>query len=693
MQEQILAALRRGANDEALALARIQVDTRPDAAQSYRLLAMALQARGERDAALAAVETAIGIAQEDPEAHFLRAVILGGTRDLDAARQALAQAIELDPNQFGAYILQAQLALGRRDLDEAARLATLAGRLEPEHPWVLAIEGMVALGRGQDAAALALLSKAGERAPDDPQVLLPLALAYIANGHHAFAEQALRKLVEDHGGALPWRALLAETLARQRRPAEGLEVLAPALADAAVPPALLRLAGELELAAGRADAALPWLRQALAALPHDTRAVVAAMTAWQRLGEQGDARSTLDALLVAAPQSGVLWQARLSLEDEDIDSARGLVARWSEAMPEAPAVLEARMRLAMRSGEEDSALALAHELAARVHDSGPAHSLIVEVLQRRDPDAAIAHVSDLLEQAGSDQAREVLSARLALLEDGAGRPAAALGRWEALAAQRAPSRLPLPPVSLPAHDTAAGPWPEWSARGDGSEALQTLFLWGPPGSCVENVASMLARVRGFRADRMTARAPDDVFQRFDSIPGLSSAQLDPEQAAQGWRTGLQTRGIDGVNVIEWLVWWDNALLRVLRPHVPAAGLLFVLRDPRDMLLQWVAFGSPMQFALPSVDEAAWWLERRLVQVLEASSLYRVAVLRIDGSESDGPALAGLLSRMMAMEIEAGGRPLSRAHFAPGHWRRYADVLAGPFARLAPVAKALGYPET
>src|SRR5690606_26278155 len=220
MQEQILAALRRGAPDEALALARAQLDAEPETARSHRLLAMALQAGGEREAALAAVETALGIDPEDPEAHFQRAVILGSARDLATAQQALARTIELDPNQFGAYILQAQFALGRRDLDEAARLATLATRLQPGHPWIQAIEGMVALGRGQDDEALALLSKAAERATDDPQVLLPLALAYIAKGHHAFAEQALRKLVDDHGGALPWRTLLAETLARQRRPAE-----------------------------------------------------------------------------------------------------------------------------------------------------------------------------------------------------------------------------------------------------------------------------------------------------------------------------------------------------------------------------------------------------------------------------------------------------------------------------------------
>ena len=93
-----------------------------------------------------------------------------------------------------------------------------------------------------------------------------------------------------------------------------------------------------------------------------------------------------------------------------------------------------------------------------------------------------------------------------------------------------------------------------------------------------------------------------------------------------------------------------------------------------------------------MHEAAWWLERKLVQILEASSLYRVAVLRIDGSESDGTALAGLLSQALGMELAADERPLSRAHFISGHWRRYADVLAEPFALLTPVAKALGYPE-
>src|SRR5690606_22261554 len=357
MQEQILAALRRGDADEALALARTLLEAEPGASRSHRLLAMVLQVRGERDAALAAVETALGIDPEDADAHFQRGVILGGARDMATAQAALNEAIRLDPNQFGAYILQAQFALGRGDLDEATRLATLANRLQPGHPWLGAVQGMAALGRGQADEALALLSQAAGQAPDDPQVLLPLALAYNAKGHHAFAEQALRKLVDGHGGALPWRLLLAETLARQGRAAEGLEALAPVLVDVeTVAPPVLRLAGELELAAGRPGEALPWLRRALATMPHDARALAAAMAAWQRLGDRGEARAALEELLAATPQSSALWRARLALEPDDATRAREVAARWGEAMPEAPEALEARMGVALQAGDEDAAL-------------------------------------------------------------------------------------------------------------------------------------------------------------------------------------------------------------------------------------------------------------------------------------------------------------------------------------------------
>ena len=107
------------------------------------------------------------------------------------------------------------------------------------------------------------------------------------------------------------------------------------------------------------------------------------------------------------------------------------------------------MDIALRTGEDDQALALANQLAAKVPGSSPAHSVIVQVLQRRDPEQAIAHVAGLLQEATGDASRDTLEAWLALLEDGAGHAAQAVARWESLGARRIPSMLPLPPASPP----------------------------------------------------------------------------------------------------------------------------------------------------------------------------------------------------------------------------------------------------
>src|SRR5690606_9119862 len=56
MQDQILDALRRGANDEALSVARTAVDAEPQSARAQQGLTMALSASGDRDAALQSID-------------------------------------------------------------------------------------------------------------------------------------------------------------------------------------------------------------------------------------------------------------------------------------------------------------------------------------------------------------------------------------------------------------------------------------------------------------------------------------------------------------------------------------------------------------------------------------------------------------------------------------------------------------
>ena len=76
MQERIFAALRRGANAEALSLARVSVAEAPHDAHAYALLAHAERANGDQVAAQHAIARAVLLAPQDPNLHFQRAGFL-----------------------------------------------------------------------------------------------------------------------------------------------------------------------------------------------------------------------------------------------------------------------------------------------------------------------------------------------------------------------------------------------------------------------------------------------------------------------------------------------------------------------------------------------------------------------------------------------------------------------------------------
>ncbi|GAA4857416.1 tetratricopeptide repeat protein [Luteimonas vadosa] len=689
-QDLILDALRRGAADEALAAATDAVAAEPGDAQAHRLLAMAQRAAHQPEAARASMEQAITLAPDDADLHFARAGLLLDARDLDAAQAALAQSVELDPNQFGAYILQAQLALGRGDLGEAERVARLAARIAPDHPWLAAVEGTIALRRGDADAALAILAKASEQAPDDAQVRYALGFAYLAKQHFAFAEQAFRGVLETTPDATNLHGLIADLLRRQGRYAEAADELAPLLADERqATPGLRRFAGELELMAGRHENALPLLRESLAAQPRDPRTIQALVEAWRRNGDDEQARNTLDAALATTPEVDPLWRARLAFETIGSDEAEDLLARWAAASPDSTALLEAQMAQHVARGRDDDADATAARLVERDPGHGMAESRLVESKLRRDPAAAVAHIQDLIDRSQNEDGKQLLRTWLALAHDRAGNVAEATALWAAINAEQAASRLELPEAIAPREE-----WPEpGPVPGD---ARPVAFLVGAPGSMVERVAAVLAGgVTSFRGDRFGQAAPDDAFQNFNTPSRLASGEIDPASVVDGWRAQLPSRGVDDGEVIDWLPFWDNALLVALRDQLPHALLMVALRDPRDMLLEWLAYGAPMSYRIESPVVAAQWLLVQLshIALLHEQDLIRHRLLRIDEQADDPPALARLLGEALNTTLpEPPAGAFGAQHFAPGRWRAYAEPLAEAFAILTPVARRLGYPE-
>ena len=687
MYESLIDALRRGAAAEALSAARDAVAANPQDATAHRLLGAALQLSGDRPAALASVETALTLAPDEANLHIERAALLLDARKLDDAEAALARAVGLDPNQFPAYIMQGQLALGRGDLDEAERVVKTAGRIAPSHPQVAAIEGMVTLRRGDADRALAILAQASQAAPEDPSVRNALGFAYIAKGHWAFAEQAFRKQLEAQPASQALRGLIADLVRRQGRPADAADEMAPLLLGDNVPPGLQRVAGELELEAGRNDRALPPLKAAFAAMPRDRRTLEALVEAWRRSNDRDDARTTLDAALAAHPQEDNLWRARLLFETFAGPESLAVVERWLEARPDHIPALQARAAIHDHAGETEEADAIAYQIVALQPGEAQAELRIVDRLLQSDPPAAVARVRGLLEKAQGDDAKRLLRHLLGRCLDVAGEAAEAAVTWAALHAEVVNQRLPLPPLT-----SAVGELPPMAPLPDPAPGV--LWLWGPPGSLVDRIALNFDYARGpIRVDRYGPQPPADPLQRYGTPQELLDGRLDGSFLASQWRAALPSRGINDGQVFDWLLWWDNALLHALRPHLPEVVVMFALRDPRDMLLEWLAYDAPQRFAFESPEVAARWLADSLAQVADVheGDLFPHRLLKLDDIAYDPPALAGAVGEALAMRL-APMPSLGIRHFAPGHWRAYAQPLAAAFAALTPVAVRLGYPE-
>ncbi len=690
MYDTILDALRRGAVADALAAAQALAAERPDDPQALRWLSTAQQQAGQAEAALESIDRAIALAPDNADLHLARAGVLVGSRRVDEAQTALAQATGLDPNQFTAYLIQAQLALGRGDLDEAERLNRLAGRVAPDHPQLAAVDGMVALRRGDADSALRILSAALRVAPDDVQLRYALGFAHMAQGHWAFAEQAFRGVVEKTPGSDSLRSLIADLIRRQGRPADAADELRPLVEGVANPaPGLHRYIGHLRLAAGQNEEALKSLRIALGGQPRDRDTLLAIIEAWRRLGAQDDARVSLDAALATAPDSHDLWLARLLFEAVGSAEARTVVERWVSAMPQHVPAHEAHMSVLDAAGEHEAAEAVAQRIVGMEPGRSSGEQRLVDALLQRDPEAAIARVRDLVERAPDAQDKLSLRGWLGFVQDRAGRHGDAVDTWSALAHELAPVRLPLWTPS-----GAKAPWPALAPMTEAAASQpRPILLWGAPGTVVESLAGVLGFVsERLRGDRYLPEPPRDPLQNYTTPARLLSGELSGEALVAEWRATLAQRSVDS-GVIDWLLWWDNALLRALRPHLPEALLLFAVRDPRDALLDWLAFGAPAPLALDGLDAAAQWLAALFEQVadLHEQDLFPSRLIRMDDIKDDAGAVAQALGQALGVQLPVP--PSSGARrFPAGHWRHYAQALAGPFAALAPVAVRLGYPE-
>ncbi|GAB3006895.1 hypothetical protein GCM10010960_20360 [Arenimonas maotaiensis] len=683
MSDSILSALRNGDAAQALALADALLAESPEQAETHYGRALALQTLGRGDEAQAAIDRAIELAPGREDFVLTRSMMRLSGNDPSETQAGLMDALAFNPNHLPAYIGLIHIALGQNNPAEAKRLLKLAERVDAEDADVLAAKGAIAQAEGAHDDAIAQFTRALERAPQNVLALGGLAFAYMHKQMPAFAEQALRRAIALAPDNVRLRRGLIDCLLRQERADEAEQALDELLAKAPADSASLGLRIRFRQARGDFDGALVDARALLAAAPDDLQALTHCVSLLVRTGAGDEARSLVAAALERDADSDALWQLSAGLEAGLSGDGGAVITRWLQRLPQSALAHEAAAVYHEAKGDLDAA-AIEADAALALRESLPL-AQFVKLRQevRTDPQAALTRIQRLAQVARTPEAERMVLAWTGLVLD-------RLGRFdEAADAFTRMSQHPIPgkslPIPYPAHAV-----PESDAEG--------RLLWAPPGVRIERVLNAVAPLLGRRllADRnQPSPARED---------GLGSVRFEPgsEGAASAatWKAGIQSLGLQPVDVVDWLPQWDAYTAAALA----GTELTAVVIDPRDALLNWLVFGSAQSYIfLPKPQRSAMWLAagyHALADTIEHGP-QKVHLVKADALDLDAASIAAELQAALALDavpdavalgtpvMALGGMP---NQFPTGHWRHYKDAFAEAFAVLTPAAVRLGYPK-
>ncbi len=701
MLQDVIDALRRRSPD-VLEMARAQVEQTPQDPEAHHALGLALRQAGDDESARASFDRATEMAPDNATYHFSLAGLSLAGGDLAQARKHLIATLALDPNHLAAYITLAHMALARNDLDDAERQLKMAERVNPEHPHVLLTHGQLHGARGDHDTAIKQFSAAAAIAPEDTLVLSTLADAYMQRGNLAFAEQAYRRALEGDPHQFVLRRGLAEALRRQSRLEDGGEIIEQLQRDRPNDIGVMQLAGELAVVNGHIDQALDLFRAVIALDPHHFPAIDGAMRLWVKYQGHAQAREFLDNLLQQNPDSVAAWDARYSLEAGNSADMFAQLQRWQAAMPEHPLPAE-RLALAQDArGDVAHAETLA-DIALGKNPYSVAASLVKARAElHRDPELAIARLRPFGGYPDPSLRRSVLG-WLGHAFDRGGQFDQAVHAWQLAQALNPQAADAMPAAGLPTA-TLESMARNASPAIDAVDPAAPVFLYGPPGSGVDRLAAIFREQteRPFLSDRFGAEPRADGFGDPAALPASADAFVEGGQRLIGqWRDRLAETGAADIAVIDWLRIWDARLGMTLRQNLPGARLIVALRDPRDLLLNWLAFGSPARLPFASPTAAAVHLQKALEQLAFTIEHDDLQVLRIDpiSLQNDPLQVTEDIARFIGLSVTPSPLPAQQRElasgnhptlFTDGHWRDYREVLAGPFAVLAPIAERLGF---
>jgi tetratricopeptide (TPR) repeat protein len=682
---------RQGRFDEAEQGYRTQLAKHPDDVGALHLLGVLRHQRGDAGEGARLLARAHKLAPNDANIELSLASLAFRDGDHEAARRGFERALRLDPNLAGAHAGVGQIALMRGDQALAEQHFRTALRAA-EEPHALAGLGALLLERGEHDAALRHLGRAADLAPRDAMIQTLLGRAFVLRGTPAFAEQAFTNALRLQPDQHQVRAWLAELLLTAQRPGEAEPHYRELLAEPGF--AVIAQVGlaDVARAQGRLDDAVAGYRAALALEPVQSMPVRVLAWVLARLGRGDEGIAAYDAYLVHAPDDHAVRTARADLlmlagrlPESEVE--------WRGLLERDPGDMQARSRLALLAeqlGQPDAAQAQAEIVLGAQPDDAEMRLIRIRALLRAGDDAAARVQLDALDQRSlSEDQTRLRWNYLGRLHDKAGEAGDAL-RCFSEAQRGTPAAMPTlaeprPELQAALAEAVGEPWPQ-----------APILLLGTPGSGVERVAALLADQPQLTVlrDRIGALMRNDDFNqpRFQHYCG-ELGDADREGLRERYLAPLRAANIPlDHTLVDWLPRWDAHLLALIRRAMPGTRLVIVERDPRDALMNWLAFGWATGFPCSEPGAAVEWLlraRRHLAfggELAEPRRLVVAADALLDDAQGHGGELARFLgvdalrpgAQLAAMAQGLGGLPV---RFAAGHWQAYRDVLAEPFARL------------
>ncbi len=687
---------RQGRLDEAEQGYRAHVAANPNDVEGLRLLGILCRDRGALTEAATLIERAHELAPEQPNLLLMLGAIHFQNGDLDRSRADYTRALVLDPNLGGAHTTLGHIAMAKGEPELAEQHFRTALRVGEDGAAYAGL-GTLLLDRGDVENAMKYLSHAADLSPNDAAIQFTLGRGFERRGMTAFAERAFLNALRLRPEFPHATHALAQLLINDKRPQDAepfmrrlLDVPAFALGGA------LGLA-DIDRAQGRLVEAVEGYKRAMEMAPGHDMAAQALLWCLGQLDRVDEALALANEQIERFPQLDH-WRVGRSV-------MFGNAQRFAEAAADQQVLHERDPKNPERSTqlavwrEWNRELDEAVRLAELTQTLAPGHPVTTFILARADlrkgdAAAATARLQGLATASMNEAQMRLQLNLLGRAADLAGDRGEAAQKFAA--AQRGlPGQLPeLAELSAELERILAEPMGEAWDRAP-------ILLLGAPGSDAERIAALLAdhpQISMLRDRAQGLRMRSDGFDNLayeHALGALSEAEIQRLRADYLAPLNASGVGADRI-VIDWIPRWDARLLAFVKKVMPGTRIIVAERDPRDALLNWMAFGWIPFGGFSDSQVAVEWAGRARRHVRHGLSVGDIPHLLVDPDQvmSDLPASAAELARFVGVDslvaghqsmlVGAGlGEMLVR--FPPGHWQNYQEALAEPFARVMEAA--------